>query len=89
MARTEISAALAIQAFARKGISVQQATPVKMKGEDGKERSVFKTEMVALREEHILAASQEETGLVRVTTIDGKRYEAKGEKPKADKKDEK
>jgi len=78
MAKTEpkeIAAADALKFFSRQNISVQTATPVTVKGEDGKERPGFKTKDAALAEDHILAARDHGDKVV-ITTIDGRRYEA-------------
>ena len=71
----EIAAADALKFFSRQNIAVQTATPVKVKGEDGKERPGYKTKDEALAEDHILAARDHGEKVV-ITTIDGKRYEA-------------
>ena len=71
----EITAADALKFFGRQNITVQVARPVKVKGEDDKERPGFKTKDEALAEEHILAA-RDYGDRVTLVTIDGRRYEA-------------
>lgn len=71
----EISAADAVALFAEQKIKVQTAKSVKTKGDDGKVREQFETEMAALAEEHVLSA-KDYGDRVTITTIDGKRFEA-------------
>lgn len=71
----EISAADAVKAFKSQSITVQTATPAKVKGADGKMRDGFKTNMTPLAEEHVLAARVADGRIVMVT-IDGRKYEA-------------
>ncbi len=71
----EIPAASALAFFKSQKISVQEAKPIKAKGEDGRERPGFKTENVALAEAHILSA-KDYGDRVTIITIDGRRYEA-------------
>lgn len=75
MAATQIAAADAVKFFARSKIEVQTARPISRKGEDGKVHEGFDVKMAALAEEHILAAS-DLGDRVRITTIDGQKYEA-------------
>lgn len=63
-----------VKAFRGRPIKVQEATPVKRKGEDGKERPGFETALVALAPEHILSAKNWGHKLT-ITTIDGRRHE--------------
>lgn len=72
----EIAAAEALKAFGKQDIQVQEAKPVKLKGEDGKERPGFKTDMKALAEKHVTSAKKYEDGTIKITTIDGRRHEA-------------
>lgn len=78
MSHQAIAAADAVKAFKGQRISVQEARPVKVKGEDGVMRDAFKTEDVALAAEHVLSAKLYEDGRLTITTIDGRRYEVKG-----------
>jgi len=71
----DIAPADALKLFSRQNITVQTATPVKVKGEDGKERPGYKTKAEPLAEDHILAA-RDRGNMVAITTIDGHRYEA-------------
>lgn len=75
----QLSAADAMKAFKGKSIVVQVATPVKVKGEDGKRREGFETKGTPLAEEHVLSACDCGDRIVMVT-IDGRKYEtaAKG-----------
>lgn len=77
MQATPINAADALKLFARAGIKVQEAKPVK-KEVDGRVRTVMETKDVPLAEEHILGARRYANGLVTITTIDGQRHEARG-----------
>lgn len=78
---SEIDVARALAAFSGQTISVQTARTVKKTGEDGRERQVFVTEDKPLAAEHVLSAKQWNDGKVTVTTIDGRRHEAKGKLP--------
>lgn len=69
-----IAAADALKYFAKSAIEVQTARPVSVKGEDGKERPTFKTEMKPLAEQHVIAARDYGEKVV-IVTIDGRRYE--------------
>ena len=60
-----------------RNVKVQVATPAKRKGEDGKERPCFDVQMVTLEAEHIMNARRYPDGRVAITTIDGKRHEAR------------
>lgn len=71
-----IAAAEALKALGKNDIEVQEATPVKVKGEDGKERPGFKTAMKPLAEKHVISAKKWDDGKVTITTIDGRRHEA-------------
>ncbi len=75
--KTEISAAEALKTFKGKAIEVQEARAVTLKGEDGKERPGFKTEMKPISEKHVLAAASYDDGRVTIVTIDGRRHEAR------------
>ncbi|MGQ0545549.1 MAG: hypothetical protein ACT4P3_09490 [Betaproteobacteria bacterium] len=75
MAPKDIRAADAVKLF--RNVKVQIATPVTVKGEDGKERPGFKTEDVALAAEHVLSARRYEDGRVAIVTIDGRKHEAR------------
>lgn len=77
MAKKTIAAAEAIKSFKSAAIEVQVATPVKKKGDDGKVRSAFDVKMKPLAAEHILNACSYDDGRVAITTIDGRRYEAR------------
>ena len=72
----EIRAAEAIKAFKGQKIEVQEARPVKVKGEDGKVREAFDTKVATLTEKHILSGKRYEDGRITITTIDGQKYEA-------------
>ena len=78
---TEIPAAEAVKRFAKEDITVQTATPCKIKVKDadgkdtGKERDGFKTKDEALAAEHILSAVKG-GGKVVIVTIDGRKHEA-------------
>jgi hypothetical protein len=74
MAKKEISAAEAIKFFG-KNITVQTATPVTIRGKDGKERPGYKTADAPLAEQHVLAA-RDYGASVTIVTIDGRRHEA-------------
>lgn len=74
LAYAEVPAGDVIRMF--RGIEVQTAKPVKVKGEDGVERDAMKTDMVPLAEEHIISAKRWRNGKITITTIDGKRHEA-------------
>ena len=77
MASTPMAAADAAKLF--RNVTVQTATAVTVKDEKtGKTRSAFKTDTVALKAEHILAARRAEDGTVSITTVDGKKYSAAG-----------
>lgn len=71
----EIDAAEALKLFTKQTISVQTATPVKVRGEDGKERPSFKTKDEPLAAEHVISA-KDYGDRVTITTIDGRRHEA-------------
>jgi len=77
MAKTEIKASEALQAFKGGKIEVQTAKPVKVKGEDGKERDAYEVKLAPLAAEHILAASKYDDGRVVIVTIDGRKHEAR------------
>ena len=83
---TIIEAAAAVKHFAGKGVMVQEAAPVNAKGEDGKARAAYETEMVSLHARHVLAA-RDYGDRVTITTIDGQRHEAEKLAEKAGKKD--
>ena len=70
-----VAAADAVKLF--KGVTVQTAERVKVKGDDGKVREAFKTADVALKAEHVMTAVQHD-GAVVITTIDGQRHRADG-----------
>lgn len=76
MGHKTIAAAEALKAFGKQNIEVQEATPVKVKGDDGRERPGFKTQMKPLAEKHVLSAKRWDDGRVTITTIDGRRHEA-------------
>lgn len=82
MPAKEIAPADAVKLFS--GVTVQTAKPVIVKGEDGKERQGYRTDNVALRAEHVLAA-RDYGDRVAITTIDGQKHEAakRGEKQAA------
>jgi len=71
----KIEAAEALKLFRGQSITVQTTTPVKVKGEDGRERPGYKTKDEALAAEHVLAARDHGDKVV-IVTIDGRRYEA-------------
>lgn len=77
MAKKTIAAAEAVKSFKGASIEVQVATPAKKKGEDGKVRRVFDVAMKPLAAEHVLNACAYDDGRVAITTIDGKRHEAR------------
>lgn len=81
-----VAAAAAVALFRDQKITVQEATPIKVKGDDGKIRDAFETKMVSLKPAHVLAAKQYEDGTVTVVTLDGQRYSVKSSKalPPAD-----
>lgn len=60
-----------------KGVSVQTAERVRVKGDDGKVRESFKVNDAALKPEHVLKAEQHDDHVV-IVTIDGKRHRAPG-----------
>ena len=72
-----VSAADAVKAFRSKSITVQTATPVKVKGADGKERDGFKVEMAPLAEAHVLAAN-DLGGRIVMVTVDGQKHVTTG-----------
>jgi len=74
--RTEISAGDAMKFFKGTKIAVQDAKPVKVKGDDGKAREGFDVKSTDLAERHITGAADYGDRVV-ITTLDGKRYEAK------------
>jgi hypothetical protein len=77
MGSKTIKAADAIKMFGKQDIQVQEAKPTGTKGEDGKERPGFATAMKPLAEKHILSAKEYDDGKVTITTIDGRRHEAR------------
>jgi hypothetical protein len=77
MGSKTMKAADALKLFGKTDIQVQEAKPVKLKGDDGKERPGFKTEMKPLAEKHILSAKEHDDGRVTIVTIDGRRHEAR------------
>lgn len=77
-AYTEVGAAEALKFFKNASITVQEAKAVKTKGEDGKTREGYVAEKVSLAEEHVLSAKAWPGNRITITTIDGRRYEAKG-----------
>ena len=77
MSSKTIKAADAIKLFGKQDIQVQEAKPAKLKGDDGKERPGFKTEMKSLSEKHVLSAREYDDGKVVIVTIDGRRHEAR------------
>ena len=79
-ASKEIAGADALKFF--KGVKVQTATPVNVKGEDGKVRPGFETADAPLAEEHITGARDYGKRVV-ITTIDGRRHEAEKRAEKA------
>lgn len=89
MAFKQVEAADVLDLFRRQNIQVQTATPKKAKGEDGKVRETFDVKMAPLSADGVLMAKQFDDGLVVITTIDGRRYQAKGEAPKPAKEDKK
>ncbi len=74
----EIDPAAALRAFKGQSITVQTAKAVKKTGEDGKVREVYATKDEPLAAELVLSAKQWANGRVTLTTIDGRRHEAKG-----------
>lgn len=78
---TEITASRALAAFKGQTIKVQTARPGKKTGEDRKDRQVLVTEEQSLAAGHVISAKQWQDGRVTITTIDGRRHEAKGELP--------
>lgn len=84
MGTKTLDPAEAIKRFAKQDISVQTATPVKIKVKDadgketGKERDGYKVKDEKLAADHILAAVKRDNGTVVITTIDGQKYEAAG-----------
>lgn len=76
MGKKTIAAAEALKVFGKMDIQVQEAMPAKLKGEDGKERPGFKTQMKPLAEKHVLSAAKYDDGHVSIVTIDGRRHEA-------------
>lgn len=76
MPATNVPAAEAVKLFKSQNITVQTAKRVKVTDkETGKVSEPFETKQVALAAEHILDAKRHDTGVVRIVTIDGKRYE--------------
>lgn len=73
--RTEISAGAALQYFKGGKITVQEAKPVKIKGDDNKIRDGMDVKAVDLNEGHITGAADYGNRVV-ITTIDGRRHEA-------------
>lgn len=84
MGSKSIDPAEAIKRFAKQDITVQAATPVKIKVKDaegketGKERDGFRTKDEKLAVDHITGAARRDNGTVVITTIDGRKYEAAG-----------
>ena len=81
-----VAVAAALPFFKGQNIKVQTARTVKTQSADGKTRDGFKTEIEPLAERHVLSAKQWADERVTITTIDGRRHEAKGtvEEPAAD-----
>lgn len=77
-AYTEFGAAEALKFFKNASITVQEARAVKSKGEDGKTREGYATRDVPLAEKHVLSAKAWPGERITITTIDGRRHEAKG-----------
>lgn len=75
MTGKQIEAQEALKHFGGKGIQVQTAASIEVKGEDGKLRPAFKTATATLRAEHVLAA-RDYGDRVTITTLDGRRHEA-------------
>jgi hypothetical protein len=75
MAFIEIAAADALKLFRGQNVTVQEARPVKVRGDDGKERDAFETKIERLAESHILSAIHHENGRVSIVTMDGKHYD--------------
>jgi len=73
--KLEIPAGEAMPSFKSAGIQVQVATPAK-RNADGVARG-FDVKMKPLAAEHILRAVALSDGRVAITTIDGRRYEAR------------
>jgi len=84
MGTKTLDPAEAIKRFSKQDITVQTATPTRIKVKDadgketGKERDGFKTKDEKLSVDHILAAAKRDNGTVVITTIDGQKYEAAG-----------
>lgn len=57
-----------------KGVKVQTAKPVKVKGDGGKERDGFEVKAADLAEEHVIGA-RDYGKTVAIVTIDGQRHE--------------
>lgn len=73
----QIEAADAVKLFDKQTIEVQEAKAAQIKGEDGKARPGFETKMKPLAAKHVLSAKQYDYGRVTITTIDGRRHEAR------------
>jgi hypothetical protein len=80
MARTEISAAEALKAF-KTLPTVQTAKPGKIRFKDDagneRERDGFIVKDVSATADHVTGAAKYSDGRVVITTIDGKRHEAR------------
>jgi hypothetical protein len=79
----EVDKAAALKLFKGRDIKVQDAQPAKLPilDDDGKkvgERDGFEVSMRPLSAELVLSAKQHDGGKVTITTIDGKRHEARG-----------
>ena len=73
-----VAVALALPLFKGQNIKVQTAKAVKTRGADGKTRDGFETEIEPLAARHVLSAKAWSDERVTITTIDGRRHEAKG-----------
>ena len=71
-----IDADEALRHFRGRGIKVQTATPVKVKGDDGVERDSMEVANEALGAAHVLSAKKWNNGEITITAIDGKRHVA-------------
>lgn len=77
MAKSQITAAEALKAF-RTRPAVQVATRITVKDKTtGKEKPAFDVKDMPLDAEHVTGAARYDDGRVVVTTIDGKRHEAR------------
>lgn len=81
---TEIGASDALKFFKSRPITVQEARPAKGKDDAGKARTGFDTKDAPLSESHVLSAKAWSDGRITITTIDGRRHEAKGSIAAAD-----